>query len=76
MRPRVNAVQPLPSAAARQGQAYAAKAESKMSSPSCSRSSPMTSGGRKRRTLPKVPAVSVTRPCWWQALEIAAVSAG
>ena len=27
----------------------------------------ITSGGRKRSTLPNVPQVSVSTPCWWQA---------
>ena len=39
-----------------------AKASSRMSRPSSRRSSPMTSGGRKRSTLPNVPQVSTTRP--------------
>ena len=35
----------------------------------------MTSGGRKRRTLPKVPQVSTMRPWEWQCLATAAVAA-
>ena len=34
------------------------------------------SGGRNRNTLPQVPQVSVTTPCWWQYAETAAVRAG
>ena len=59
-------------AVTRRAQALAANAASRMSRPSCSRSSPITSGGRKRSTLPYVPAVSVISPCWWQAAETAA----
>ena len=54
----------------------AAKASSRMESPSSSRSSPITSGGRKRITLLNVPQVSVTSPAWWQARATAAVVAG
>ena len=46
-----------------------------MSRPSASRSSPIASGGRKRNTLPKVPQVSVTRPCAEQARCTAPASA-
>ena len=35
----------------------------------------MTSGGRKRSTLPYVPQVSVSSPAAWQAFDTAAVVA-
>ena len=40
-----------------------AKASSRIDRPSSSRSSPITSGGRNRSTLPNVPQVRVTSPC-------------
>ena len=36
----------------------------------------MTSGGRKRSTLPYVPQVRTSRPSAWQALASAAVASG
>jgi hypothetical protein len=43
--------------------------------PSLSKSSLIVSGGKKRKTLPRVPQVKVTRPRSWQALLTAPVRA-
>src|SRR3954470_1409705 len=57
----------------RGGQLVAAKASATTSKASSSRSSEIDSGGRNRTTLPHVPHVSVTTPCWWQYADTAAV---
>src|SRR4029077_8490907 len=67
---------PSPPDALRAISQTAAKASSRMDSPSSSRSSPITSGGRNLITLPNVTQESVTRPAWWQALTTAVVVAG
>ena len=54
----------------------AANASATTSNASSSSSSEIDSGGRNRNTLPHVPQVSVTTPCWWQYAEAAAVRAG
>ena len=54
----------------------AANASATTSNASSSSSSPIESGGRKRKTLPQVPQVRTTTPLRWQYAATAAVRAG